>query len=239
MRWGRSGPCCRRCSCRSSLWRGFEARNACWRTTSPAIGSTSPRRNTPWSPGSGKKITVETGARMSEDLISRLTATVVNGRVQEAADLTREALAGGLEPLVIVDQGLRPGMDIVGERFSCGELFIPHLVMAGRAMQAGMKVLEPELKRRGEGTSPAGRAVIGTVKGDIHEIGKSLVGIMLTASGFEVADLGVDVPVEAFVAKVRETKAQIGRPAGSGPRVGGRGPGQPIVGRGDRRRRLR
>jgi corrinoid protein of di/trimethylamine methyltransferase len=146
---------------------------------------------------------------MSEDPISRRTATVVNSRVQEAADLTREALAAGLEPLVIVDQGLRPGMDIVGERFSCGEVFIPHLVLAGRAMQAGMEVLEPEMKRRGEGTSPAGRAVIGTVKGDIHEIGRSLVGIMLTASGFEVADLGVDVPVEAFVAKVRETKAQI------------------------------
>ncbi len=146
---------------------------------------------------------------MSEDMMSRLTATVVNGSVQEAADLTRQALAGGEEPLVIIDRGLRPGMDIVGERYSCGEAFIPHLVLAGRAMQAGMKVLEPELKRRGQGTSPAGTAVIGTVKGDIHEIGKSLVGIMLTASGFEVLDLGVDVPVEAFVTKVQETNAQI------------------------------
>ncbi len=146
---------------------------------------------------------------MSEDMLSRLTAAVVNGRPQDADDLTRQALAAGLDPLAIVDRGLRPGMDIVGERFSCGEAFIPHLVLAGRAMQAGMKVVEPELKRHGEGTSPAGRAVIGTVKGDIHEIGKSLVGIMLTAAGFEVVDLGVDVPVEAFVAKVRETNAQI------------------------------
>jgi methanogenic corrinoid protein MtbC1 len=76
-------------------------------------------------------------------------------------------------------------------------------------MQSGMNVLEPEMKRRGQGTRPAGKAVIGTVKGDIHEIGKSLVGIMLTASGFEVHDLGVDVPVETFVAKVKETGAQI------------------------------
>jgi corrinoid protein of di/trimethylamine methyltransferase len=146
---------------------------------------------------------------MTDDLLVQLTASVVNGKAQEAADLTRQALAAGLEPLVIIDQGLRPGMDVVGERFSCGEAFIPHLVLAGRAMQSGMNVLEPEMKLRGQGTRPAGTAVIGTVKGDIHEIGKSLVGIMLTASGFEVHDLGVDVPVETFVAKVKETGAQI------------------------------
>jgi corrinoid protein of di/trimethylamine methyltransferase len=146
---------------------------------------------------------------MTDDLLVQLTVTVVNGQVQNAADLTSQALAAGREPLAIIEQGLRPGMDVVGERFSCGEAFIPHLVMAGRAMQAGMKVLEPELKKRGEGTAPAGTAVIGTVKGDIHEIGKSLVGIMLTASGFEVHDLGVDVPVETFIAKVKETEAQI------------------------------
>ena len=146
---------------------------------------------------------------MADDLLVQLTAAVVNGKVQEAADLTRRALTAGLEPLVIIDQGLRPGMDVVGERFSCGEAFIPHLVLAGRAMQSGMNVLGPEMKQRGQGTRPAGTAVIGTVKGDIHEIGKSLVGIMLTASGFEVHDLGVDVPVETFVAKVKETGAQI------------------------------
>jgi corrinoid protein of di/trimethylamine methyltransferase len=146
---------------------------------------------------------------MSEDLLSQLTSAVVRGKAPQAAELTKRALGAGLEPLTIAEHGLKPGMDIVGDRFSCGEFFIPHLVLAGRAMQAGMQVLEPDLKRRGEGASRAGTAVIGTVKGDIHEIGKSLVGIMLTASGFEVHDLGVDVPVETFVAKVRETKAQI------------------------------
>jgi len=146
---------------------------------------------------------------MTQDLLAQLTATVVNGRAQEAEDLTRLALAAGLAPLAIIDDGLKPGMDVVGEKFSCGEAFIPHLVMAGKAMKAGMALLEPELQRRGEGTNPAGTAVIGTVKGDIHEIGKSLVGIMLTAGGFEVHDLGVDVPIESFVAKVRQTNAQI------------------------------
>ena len=145
---------------------------------------------------------------MTDALLSQLTASVVNGQVEASVDLTRQARSAGLEPLVIIEQGLRPGMDVVGERFSCGEAFIPHLVMAGKAMKAGMAVLEPELKG-GAGRGAAGTAVLGTVKGDIHEIGKSLVGIMLTANGFEVHDLGVDVPVETFVAKVRETGAQI------------------------------
>jgi corrinoid protein of di/trimethylamine methyltransferase len=100
-------------------------------------------------------------------------------------------------------------MRTVGDKFSCGEYFIPHLVLAGRAMQASMRVLEPEIKRRGQAARKAGTVVIGTVHGDIHEIGKSLVGIMLTANGFEVHDLGVDVPPAKFVATARETGAQI------------------------------
>jgi len=146
---------------------------------------------------------------MTEDLLARLTESVVQAQQQEALDLTRQALAAGLEPLTIIDSGLTPGMRIVGDKFACGDYFIPHLVLAGRAMKGAMGLLEPELKRRRETARRAGTAVIGTVKGDIHEIGKSLVGIMLTASGFEVHDLGVDVPVESFVAKVKETGAQL------------------------------
>jgi corrinoid protein of di/trimethylamine methyltransferase len=146
---------------------------------------------------------------MTEDLLAQINASVANGKVQEAADLTREALAAGIEPLTIIDGGLKPGMDVVGEKFSCGEYFIPHLVLAGKAMKAAMAVLEPELKSRGQGASSGGAAVIGTVKGDIHEIGKSLVGIMLAANGFEVHDLGVDVPIETFVGKARETGARL------------------------------
>ncbi|HSR48339.1 MAG TPA: corrinoid protein [Anaerolineales bacterium] len=146
---------------------------------------------------------------MSEALLAQINASVANGKVQEATDLTREALAAGLEPLAIIDGGLKPGMDVVGEKFSCGEYFIPHLVLAGKAMKAAMAVLEPELKSRGQGASSGGAAVIGTVKGDIHEIGKSLVGIMLAANGFEVHDLGVDVPIDTFLAKARETGASL------------------------------
>jgi corrinoid protein of di/trimethylamine methyltransferase len=146
---------------------------------------------------------------MTDDVLTQLTTAVVDGKVPEAVEYTRRARAAGLEPLAIIERGLRPGMDVVGERFSCGEAFIPHLVLAGKAMKAAMAELEPDLKRRGQAAPPAGTAVIGTVKGDIHEIGKSLVGIMLTANGFEVHDLGVDVPIESFVASVRETGAQI------------------------------
>jgi corrinoid protein of di/trimethylamine methyltransferase len=146
---------------------------------------------------------------MSEDIYIRLGSVVIKGRQEEAVRLTKEALAAGLEPLDIIDQGLTPGMRVVGDGFGCGEYFIPHLVMAGRAMKAAMAVLEPELRKRKQAAERAGVAVIGTVQGDIHEIGKSLVGIMLTASGFEVHDLGVDVPPAAFAAKARETGAQI------------------------------
>ena len=146
---------------------------------------------------------------MGDNLLPFITSSVVDGNVEATVAGARRALDAGLAPLEIIDGGLKPGMDIVGERFSCGEAFIPHLVMAGKAMKAAMALLEPELKQMGGQVSPAGTAVIGTVKGDIHEIGKSLVGIMLTANGFEVHDLGVDVPVETFVAKVKETGAQI------------------------------
>ena len=146
---------------------------------------------------------------MSDDILAQLTESVVSAQQQTALDLTRRALAAGLEPLTIIDKGLTPGMRIVGDKFACGDYFIPHLVLAGRTMKGAMALLEPELRRRRETASRAGTAVIGTVKGDIHEIGKSLVGIMLTASGFEVHDLGVDVPVEAFVSKVKETGADL------------------------------
>ena len=146
---------------------------------------------------------------MSSDLLAQLTASVIDGNQDAAVRITRQALESGQEPLAIVERGLTPGMQIVGERFACGDYFIPHLVLAGKAMKSAMLVLAPELKKRKQTAANAGIAVIGTVHGDIHEIGKSLVGIMLTAHGFEVHDLGVDVPATTFVAKVKETGANL------------------------------
>jgi corrinoid protein of di/trimethylamine methyltransferase len=143
-----------------------------------------------------------------EKLLADLTQVVIDGHPERAEALAKQGLEAGHPPLVMIEQGLRPGMDIVGERFACAEAFIPDLVMSGKAMKAAIAVLEPALKA-GQARHVAGRVVIGTVQGDIHEIGKSLVGIMLTAAGFEVRDLGVDVAPQRFVEAVREMDADI------------------------------
>jgi corrinoid protein of di/trimethylamine methyltransferase len=146
---------------------------------------------------------------MNQDIITQLTTAIVEGETEQVVELTRQALAAGVEPMAIIDQGLIPGMDIVGEKFSSGEFFLPNLIISANGMQDAMKLLEPELSARQQERKFAGKVVIGTVHGDIHEIGKSLVATMLSANGFQVYDLGVDVPVAAFLAKIRETGANL------------------------------
>ena len=146
---------------------------------------------------------------MSNEILSVITASIVEGKPDQTTELTRQALEADLPPLMIIDEGLVPGMNIVGDKFQTGEYFLPHLVIAARGMQQAMKLLEPELKARQQAVETPGTVVIGSVAGDIHEIGKSLVGTMMSANGFKVYDLGVDVPVETFVAKVKETKANL------------------------------
>lgn len=146
---------------------------------------------------------------MSDEIYNQLNQAVIDGDEELAETLTRQALDRGLNPLDIINQGLTPGIDVVGEKFGCGEYFLPHLVMAGNAMKAAMGLLDPALKASGATRETLGTVVLGTVAGDIHEIGKSLVATMLTASGFVVHDLGVDVPTERFVEKVRESEANL------------------------------
>ena len=146
---------------------------------------------------------------MSEDLLAMITESIVGGEPESVVALTRKALESGLQPLEIINQGLLAGMNIAGEKFARGEFFLPHLLIAAKGMQAAMELLEPELGARKQVHEAVGTVVIGTVQGDIHEIGKSLVGTMLSANGFKVHDLGVDVPSEDFVAKVRETGADM------------------------------
>ena len=146
---------------------------------------------------------------MSNDLLKQITTSLVEGEPDKTVELTRQAIAAGLEPLTVINQGLVPGMDIVGARFQTGEYFLPHLIVAAGGMKQAMGLLEPELRARGQAAESAGTVVIGTVKGDIHEIGKSLVATMLSAAGFQVHDLGVDVPTQTFVAQVRETGADV------------------------------
>ncbi len=146
---------------------------------------------------------------MSQELLSKITDSIVAGEPEEVVTLTRQALNAGIEPMTIIQQALVPGMTIVGEKFQEGEYFLPDLIISADGMQQAMQLLEPELKARQQKVVSAGTVVIGTVQGDIHEIGKSLVATMLSANGFKVYDLGVDVPVEKFVDKVRETGADL------------------------------
>jgi len=146
---------------------------------------------------------------MSTDILTQITSSIIGGKMDAVVELTRQAIEASLEPKSIIDQGLMPGITIVGDKFAAGEYFLPNLVIAGTAMQKAMALLEPELRARQQRRETIGKIVIGTVKGDIHEIGKSLVATMLSANGFEVFDLGVNVPTETFVTNVRETGADI------------------------------
>ncbi len=146
---------------------------------------------------------------MSTDLFQKMSQSILDGEADVAAGLAKEAIAAGIDPLEAINQGFVVGVNQVGENFACGQAFLPELVMAGEAMKAAVAVLEPEMKKRGTARQILGKVVLATVQGDIHEIGKTLVGMMLSASGFEVHDLGVDVPSEKILAKAREVDADI------------------------------
>jgi corrinoid protein of di/trimethylamine methyltransferase len=146
---------------------------------------------------------------MSAELQSAMRQSVIDGDAGQAAALAQQSLDAGLDPLVTIDDGYVPGLRHVGDLFATGEMFLPEMVLAARAVQAAVKVLEPEMARRSARRRVLGRVVLGTVQGDIHEIGKNLVSMMLQASGFEVHDLGVDVPVKRFAEKAHEVGADV------------------------------
>ena len=145
---------------------------------------------------------------MSEEILGKLTQAVIDGEPEDAEDLAKQALEGGLDPLTCINEGLTPGINRVGELFSSGEYFLPDLIIGGEAMKAALAVLEPALVGSQE-RQVLGRVVLGTVKGDMHEIGKTLVGTMLTAHGFHVTDIGIDKPAADFVAAVKENNATL------------------------------
>jgi len=146
---------------------------------------------------------------MTTELFKAMAQSIIDGDSDVAADLARQAIAQGIDPLAAINQGFVVGVNHVGNEFSCGNAFLPELVMAGEAMKAAVATLEPEMARLGTAREMLGKVVIGTIHGDIHDIGKTLVGTMLSAAGFQVYDLGVDVPVEKLVEKAREVGADI------------------------------
>jgi trimethylamine corrinoid protein len=146
---------------------------------------------------------------MSKELYEKMAQSIIDGDAEVAAQLATESIGAGIDPLEAIAQGFVGGVNKVGEAFANGEAFLPELVMAGEAMKAAVQALEPEMAKRGTHRQMLGKVVLATVEGDIHEIGKSLVGTMLSASGFQVFDLGVDVATAKIVAKAQEVGADL------------------------------
>ena len=130
-------------------------------------------------------------------IIKEIAAAVETGKSKVVGGLVETALAEGIDPSVILNEGMIGAMAVVGEKFKNNEIFVPEMLIAARAMKKGVEVLQPQLLK--QGVEPIGTIILGTVAGDLHDIGKNLVGMMLEGAGFKVLDLGVDVPAEKFI----------------------------------------
>jgi corrinoid protein of di/trimethylamine methyltransferase len=143
---------------------------------------------------------------MSE-VYGKMSETLISGNIEEIKKLTQQALDGGVEAKEILEKGLLPGMDIVGQRFKACEMFIPEVLRSAKTMHGAMEILRPLLSEKD--AAGAGSVVIGTVEGDLHDIGKNLVAMMLEGAGFRVVDLGTDVKPQSFVDATKEHKPRI------------------------------
>ena len=139
--------------------------------------------------------------------VEQIAENLIKGKANEVKELVQKALDEGLNAGEVLNNGLLAGMSVVGERFKKNEIYVPEVLIAARAMKRGSEVLKPLLAEAG--VKPTGTVVLGTVKGDLHDIGKNLVGMMLEGGGFQVIDLGTDVPSEKFVEAARENDAQV------------------------------
>lgn len=138
-----------------------------------------------------------------------LTKSVINADMKGVKEGVRRALEKGISPIDIIEKGLAPGMKIIGDKFGRLEVYLPSLLLASDAMKAGMKILKPHILKRGLKLSRIGKVVIGTIEGDIHEIGKNIVATMFEVASFEVYDLGRDVLISDFIKKAEEVNADI------------------------------
>ncbi len=143
---------------------------------------------------------------MSE-LLGKMAESLIAGKIDEVVDLTKQALDGGAAPVDILDQGLLAGMDVVGKRFKAEEMFIPEVLRCAKCMHGAMEILRPLLAETG--AESIGTLIIGTVKGDLHDIGKNLVSMMFEGAGFNVVDLGIDKEPQVFVDAIKEHNAKL------------------------------
>lgn len=140
-------------------------------------------------------------------ILNEMNTSIIEGDRDKVEELTRQALEQGIEVKAILNEGMIGAMDVVGQRFESGEMFIPEMIVAGEAMTRGLNILRPLFKE--SGIKPQGTVIIGTVKGDVHSIGKSLASMMMEGAGFKIIDLGVNVSPEQFVNSAREEGAQL------------------------------
>ena len=140
-------------------------------------------------------------------IVQEISEFLQKGRAKNVKALVKQALEEGYDPKEILNDGLLAGMGVIGGKFKRNEVFVPEVLVAARALNAGLTILEPKLIE--VGNEPVGRVVIGTVKGDLHDIGKNLTAMMLKGAGFEIYDMGVDVDASAFIAKAEEVGADI------------------------------
>jgi 5-methyltetrahydrofolate--homocysteine methyltransferase len=139
--------------------------------------------------------------------LQALADALIKGDRNKVAELTKNAIADGTPPKQILEQGLIAGMSVVGRRFKAGEVYVPEVLIAARAMKGGMEILQPALTSAG--VQPIATVVLGTVKGDLHDIGKNLVGMMLTGGGLKVVDIGIDAPAQKFVEACKTSNAKL------------------------------
>ena len=144
-----------------------------------------------------------------EKLFKDMAQSIIDGDSDISVELAQKSIEMNIPPLDAITKGFVVGVNYIGDQFGAGEAFLPELVMAGEAMKAAVAVLEPELLKLGEAREVMGRVVLATVEGDIHEIGKTLVGTMLSASGFEVTDMGVDQPADKIIGRALELNANL------------------------------
>ncbi len=142
-----------------------------------------------------------------ESLLQELKEAVVRGNHTQATELTQQLLENGATPHQILNEGLIAGMSTVGELFKRGDCYVPEMLLAARAMKSALAILRPHLVETG--VEPLGTVVLGTVQGDVHDIGKNLAGMFLEGAGFQVIDLGVDVSADRFVQAIKENNAQV------------------------------
>ncbi len=146
---------------------------------------------------------------MSDDIIKKLYNAVMEGEAEDAAKAAEESLAAGMEPLTVIKQGIQTAMDLMGQQFEDGEAFLPELMLGGEAATEAMNILLAEIRKRGGDGAEAGTVVLGVMSGDHHDIGKNLVKAVLSANGFKVVDLGIDVGVKQFIDTAVREEANI------------------------------